>query len=149
MMYVLDTDVFTLAELRDSPEYQILHRRVLELDAADLLVTTIVTCEEQTRGWLAYAAKSCQTSHQGLGLRSPAKASAHVSPLPNTRIRSSGGLGIRLVAGLETPCGNGGPENSRHHDLARSDSAVAESSRLQKDSRLASGGLDEVLTKRP
>lgn len=64
MIYILDTDVFTLAELPDSREYLHMHARVLELDAADRVVTTIVTYEEQTRGWLAYAAKSRETPHQ-------------------------------------------------------------------------------------
>ena len=64
MIYILDTDVFTLAELPDSPEYLQLHARVLQLDRGDKVVTTIVTYEEQTRGWLAYAAKSREISHQ-------------------------------------------------------------------------------------
>jgi tRNA(fMet)-specific endonuclease VapC len=64
VIYILDTDVFTLAELPDSREYLHMHARVLELDAADRVVTTIVTYEEQTRGWLAYAAKSRETQHQ-------------------------------------------------------------------------------------
>ena len=55
MIHILDTDVFTLAELPDSREYLQLHARVLELSPEDTLVTTIVTYEEQTRGWLAYA----------------------------------------------------------------------------------------------
>ncbi|HEX3359181.1 MAG TPA: type II toxin-antitoxin system VapC family toxin [Tepidisphaeraceae bacterium] len=64
MIYILDTDVFTLAERADSPEYLRLHAHALQLSDADKLVTTIVTYEEQTRGWLAYAAKSRATPHQ-------------------------------------------------------------------------------------
>lgn len=64
MKHILDTDVFTIAELADSPEYLHLHARVLELTSEDVLVTTIMTYEEQTRGWLAYAAKSRLTTHQ-------------------------------------------------------------------------------------
>jgi tRNA(fMet)-specific endonuclease VapC len=64
VIYILDTDVFTLCELPDSPEYLRLHSRVLELNQEDRVVTTVVTYEEQTRGWLAYAAKSRETSHQ-------------------------------------------------------------------------------------
>jgi tRNA(fMet)-specific endonuclease VapC len=64
MIYILDTDVFTLAELPDSPEYLRLHAKVLQLEADDKLATTIITYEEQTRGWLAYAAKSRDISHQ-------------------------------------------------------------------------------------
>ena len=56
--------MFTLCELPDSPEYSRLHARVLELNEEDQVVTSIVTYEEQTRGWLAYAAKSRATSHQ-------------------------------------------------------------------------------------
>ena len=58
MIYIFDTDVLTLAELPDSPEYLALHARVLHLAADDRLATTIITYEEQTRGWLAYAAKA-------------------------------------------------------------------------------------------
>lgn len=64
MIYILDTDVFTLAELPDSRAYLHLHARVLQLASADRIVTTIVTYEEQTCGWLAYAAKSRDTAHQ-------------------------------------------------------------------------------------
>lgn len=58
MTYILDTDVFTLAELPDSPEYLNLHARVLQLANDDRIVTTIITYEEQTRGWLSFAARS-------------------------------------------------------------------------------------------
>ncbi len=64
MIYILDTDVFTLCELPDTPEYLRLHARVLELHQEDRIVTSIVTYEEQTRGWLAYAARSRETAHQ-------------------------------------------------------------------------------------
>jgi tRNA(fMet)-specific endonuclease VapC len=64
MIYILDTDVFTLAELPDSPEYLRLHARVAQLETDDRLATTIITYEEQTRGWLAYAAKSREIAHQ-------------------------------------------------------------------------------------
>ena len=75
MKYILDTDVFTIAQLPDSPEYKRLHARVLELSADDALVTTVVTYEEQTRGWLAYAAKSRATAHQ---IKAYARLNAHL-----------------------------------------------------------------------
>ena len=64
MTYVLDTDVFTICELPDSPAYHRLHARVLDLNDDDRIATTIVTYEEQTRGWLAYMAKSRDVRHQ-------------------------------------------------------------------------------------
>jgi tRNA(fMet)-specific endonuclease VapC len=64
VIHILDTDVFTLAELPDSREYLRVHSHALMLDREDRIVTTIVTYEEQTRGWLAYAAKSRNTAHQ-------------------------------------------------------------------------------------
>ena len=64
MIYILDTDHFTLAVLLDSPEYAKLNARGLELTREDDLVTTIVTYEEQTRGWLGYAKKSLEIQHQ-------------------------------------------------------------------------------------
>jgi tRNA(fMet)-specific endonuclease VapC len=64
VIFILDTDVFTLAELPDSRAYLHLHAHILQLESDDRIVTTIVTYEEQTRGWLGYAAKSRETAHQ-------------------------------------------------------------------------------------
>ncbi len=64
MIHILDTDVLTIAELPDSPEYLRLHSRILQVAKDDTVATTIVTYEEQTRGWLAYASKSQETAHQ-------------------------------------------------------------------------------------
>ncbi len=64
MIYILDTDLFTLSELPDSLEYLRLRARVAQLPAEDEIVTSIITYEEQTRGWLAYAAKARATPHQ-------------------------------------------------------------------------------------
>jgi tRNA(fMet)-specific endonuclease VapC len=73
--YILDTDIFTIATLPDSRDYLRLHARVLDLDDDDLIATTIITYEEQTRGWLAYAAKSRQTPHQ---IKAYARLRAHL-----------------------------------------------------------------------
>jgi hypothetical protein len=43
VIYILDTDVFTLCELPDSKEYLRLHAHVLELDSEDRVVTSIVS----------------------------------------------------------------------------------------------------------
>jgi tRNA(fMet)-specific endonuclease VapC len=64
MIHILDTDVFTLAEYPSSPEFLRLRARIVELVPEDRVATTIVTYEEQTRGWLAFAAKSRTIDHQ-------------------------------------------------------------------------------------
>jgi len=64
LIYILDTDVFTLAELPDSRAYLHLHAHVLQLNSADRIVTTVVTYEEQTRGWLSFIAQSHKIPHQ-------------------------------------------------------------------------------------
>src|SRR5665213_2953561 len=56
-MVVLDTDHITLLERNDSPASQRLLARLNSLEA-DKITTTIVSYEEQTRGWLAYLAKA-------------------------------------------------------------------------------------------
>jgi tRNA(fMet)-specific endonuclease VapC len=55
-MYLLDTDHMTILE-RESPEAQRLKARLAEIPPDDL-ATTIVSYEEQTRGWLAVSAQA-------------------------------------------------------------------------------------------
>jgi tRNA(fMet)-specific endonuclease VapC len=66
-MVVLDTDHVSLLEW-ESPETQRLRRRRAELPPDDV-ATTIISYEEQTRGWLAYAtrAKSVAEEVQAYG----------------------------------------------------------------------------------
>src|SRR5882757_8453667 len=52
-MIILDTDVFSLLELPDSPEYKRLRARIAQLDPPQPVVTTVITYEEQSRGRLA------------------------------------------------------------------------------------------------
>src|SRR5439155_1936313 len=56
-MVILDTDHMTIYERSNSLEYQRLKVR-LDRFPSDEKTTTIITYEEQTRGWLAYAAKA-------------------------------------------------------------------------------------------
>lgn len=50
-MYILDTDYIT-AISRNSPEAQRLSKRLGEIESSQV-VTTVITYEEQTRGWLS------------------------------------------------------------------------------------------------
>lgn len=55
-MIILDTDLLTLVQRANSVEYQ---RLVQRLDAAnDVVCVTIVSFEEQMRGWLSYSARA-------------------------------------------------------------------------------------------
>lgn len=62
-MFVLDTDHFSLMEWSVSPARQSL---LLRLSSAppDEVFTTIVTYEEQTRGWMAYSSRARTTVQQ-------------------------------------------------------------------------------------
>ena len=53
-MYILDTDHVTVLQRKSGHEAERLRFRLVRFERA----TTIVTFEEQTRGWLAYLAKS-------------------------------------------------------------------------------------------
>jgi tRNA(fMet)-specific endonuclease VapC len=52
---ILDTDTYTLLQAEKNPNDSILARRVL---AAEDVCVTIITFEEQMRGWLAFIAKA-------------------------------------------------------------------------------------------
>jgi tRNA(fMet)-specific endonuclease VapC len=56
-MLVLDTDVFTLVQYARSEEYARLVARLAGTNPDDVAVT-VVSFEEQTRGWLAQVAKA-------------------------------------------------------------------------------------------
>ncbi len=62
-MYILDTDLFSLTDRSNSAESQRLRFRLSGL-RSDELATTIVTFEEQTRGWLAWVAKAKSLAEQ-------------------------------------------------------------------------------------
>jgi tRNA(fMet)-specific endonuclease VapC len=61
-MVVLDTDHFSILERRDSPERMPLVRR-LETSGQPV-ATTIISYEEQSRGWLAYVARARSKTDQ-------------------------------------------------------------------------------------
>jgi tRNA(fMet)-specific endonuclease VapC len=64
-MYILDTDHLSLLERADSREaHQIRYRLDHFLSPSDEIVTTIVTFEEEMRGWMARLAKSKSLSQQ-------------------------------------------------------------------------------------
>jgi tRNA(fMet)-specific endonuclease VapC len=57
-MIVLDTDAITFLERRKSAVSQPLRNRLAELSAEHDIVTTIITYEEQTRGWMSAFTKA-------------------------------------------------------------------------------------------
>lgn len=62
-MFVLDTDHFTLMEWSADAAHQNLMRRLNTVVPAEIF-TTIITYEEQTRGWMAHAARARTTIQQ-------------------------------------------------------------------------------------
>ena len=56
-MYILDTDHLSLLGRADSPEAQRLRFRLAGFDVEER-VTTIITFEEQMRGWMAHLARA-------------------------------------------------------------------------------------------
>jgi tRNA(fMet)-specific endonuclease VapC len=61
-MFVLDTDHVTLVQWGRGSDADRLRSRLLLL--GDEMTTTIISYEEQARGWLAYVAKARQMAQQ-------------------------------------------------------------------------------------
>ncbi len=57
-MIILDTDTLSIAQRPASPAAAILRRRMVGLPHDRFVGTTIITYEEQTRGWFTYLAKA-------------------------------------------------------------------------------------------
>jgi tRNA(fMet)-specific endonuclease VapC len=62
-MYVLDTDHFTWLEWSEGREQLNLLRRLSQV-SPNSVFTTIITYEEQTRGWMAHAAQARSSVQQ-------------------------------------------------------------------------------------
>lgn len=56
-MYVLDTDHVTILQLEEGTDYHRLNGRLGQVERNEVF-STVVSYEEQTRGWLSYAARS-------------------------------------------------------------------------------------------
>jgi tRNA(fMet)-specific endonuclease VapC len=65
-MVVLDTDHLSLLEWAHRPDTARLRARLSEL-GQDPVAITVVSCEEQIRGWMAYVAKSRTIADQIAG----------------------------------------------------------------------------------
>jgi len=61
-MVVLDTDHLSVLE-RDQPDGEALRARLTSLSPTEV-VTTIISYEEQVRGWMAYLARTRTVAHQ-------------------------------------------------------------------------------------
>jgi tRNA(fMet)-specific endonuclease VapC len=62
---ILDTDLFTLGQRPgNSPEALRLRARIAQIPPEEQLATTIITYEEQTRGWFAFLAKARNVAEQ-------------------------------------------------------------------------------------
>jgi len=62
-MVVLDTDHMSVLERRDQPGAVALHARLAPLPPEEV-VTTILSYEEQMRGWMAYLAQTRSVAQQ-------------------------------------------------------------------------------------
>lgn len=57
-MILLDTDTLSIAQHPESRESLVLQRRLLAVPPDEVIAASIVSYDEQTRGWLGYFAKS-------------------------------------------------------------------------------------------
>ncbi len=81
-MVVLDTDHLSLLERRESAASRNLQTRLDRLDAGSH-ATTIVTYEEQTRGWMAYMSRAKTVSQE---ISAYAKLKTHLISFRDTLI---------------------------------------------------------------
>jgi tRNA(fMet)-specific endonuclease VapC len=63
-MLILDTDLLSVVQRREGALYDRLDARLEEASVTELIGVTIVSFEEQTRGWLAYIAKARSSALQ-------------------------------------------------------------------------------------
>jgi tRNA(fMet)-specific endonuclease VapC len=78
-MVVLDTDHLSLLERKVSVASRVLEARLNRLDIGSR-ATTIVTYEEQTRGWMAYVARARDVAQQ---IEAYAKLNRHLRSYRN------------------------------------------------------------------
>ena len=81
-MVVLDTDHLSTLQRRESAASRILQARLDRLDAGSQ-ATTIVTYEEQTRGWMAYMARARTVAQEIEGY---ARLRAHLHTFRNVLV---------------------------------------------------------------
>ena len=62
-MFIFDTDLFSLLEWSNNPARERLLVRMNQVPALEIY-TSIITYEEQTRGWMAQAARARTTEQQ-------------------------------------------------------------------------------------
>lgn len=79
-MYILDTDHVSILQ-RGGKSAQLLNFRLSSVKSNDIF-TTIITYEEQTRGWLAHLAKLNSLSKQILGYKELEKHLKYYTYIP-------------------------------------------------------------------
>ena len=63
-MILLDTDTLSIYQNPVNPETPALRARIAAVPRDELIGTTIITYEEQTRGWIGYVAKARTSAAQ-------------------------------------------------------------------------------------
>ena len=105
MKILFDTDIFSIAQHPNSPEALIVRRHVIMLPPEVEVGTTIISYDEQTRGWLKFFANAKSRADK---LRAYAKLykhltdwqGAHVFPFDEAAMEVFDGLmGLKLRVG--------------------------------------------------
>lgn len=81
-MFILDTDHFSLMEWREGMARQNLLKRLVQVQP-EKVFTSIITYEEQTRGWMAYTARARSTTQQ---VEAYAKLKRHLDIYSRTQV---------------------------------------------------------------